>query len=329
MHIRTLPLRGLAAALALACAPAAWADPAQGSTPVLATVPAAQPAIEAQLRQELQDMLQRLADAGAFADTAPESIAMSLSLPAQRSVDLGLVLDTRADPARGLVVLATAPGGSAQRLGLLAGDVITAVDGQSLAGDGAAAAAALRAAAARVRDGGELRLDVQREGRSVSLNGAVRAQYLPALRLELGEGTLVASNAPVALAPAVSTAVAAQAGGDTCGRISTFHIAPRQQRLYRARVLSIDGTLPGPARQDTYRVAPGKHVVEVAEEIDTQDLPTYFSRQRARYGRQVLEVDVVAGQTALIAAELLDDTPNDPKTYWAPKVWKSVAEPCR
>ena len=315
--------------LALAMAPLAGADPALPEPPTLATVPASTAGIEERMREELHGMLRRMADAGAFEETRAEDIALSLSLPAERSVDLGLVLDTRADPARGLAVLATAPGGAAQQLGLAAGDVIAAVDGRSLAGDGAAAAATLRAAAAAARDGEELRLRVLRDDRTLELAGPVHAQYLPALRLELGEGALVASNAPVALAPAAAAAVAVQAASDTCGRISTFHIAPRQQRLYRARVLSIDGKLPGTARQETYRVEPGRHVLEISEDIDTQDLPDYFSRLRPRFGRQVLEVEVEAGMTALVAARLLDDVPAKGRPYWEPTVWKSIAEPCR
>lgn len=331
MNLRTFPPCRLRAvlALALAVAPAAWADAALSETPMLATVPASTEGIEQQMREELHGMLRRLADAGAFEQVAPEEIALSLSLPAEHSIDLGVVLDTRADPARGLAVLATAPGGSAQRLGLTAGDVIAAVDGQSLAGDGAAAAVTLRAAAERARDGGELRLRVLRDGRTLELQGQVRAQYLPALRLELGEGALVASNAPVALVPAVAASAPAQSGGDTCARISTFHVAPRQQRYYQAKVLSIDGKLPGTARQDTYRVTPGRHVLEVSEDIDSQDLPDYFSRLRPRFGRQVLEVEVEAGSTALVAAQLLEDNPRDARNYWAPKVWRTIAEPCR
>jgi hypothetical protein len=319
---------GAALALVLAFAPLARADAGVADPPTLATVPVSNPGVEERMREELHGMLRRLADAGAFEEARPQDFALSLSLPAQRSVDLGLVLDTRADPARGLAVLATAPGGTAQQLGLVAGDVIAAVDGRSLAGDGAAAAATLRAAAAGARDGDQLRLAVLRDGRSLELQGPVHAQYLPALRLELGEGTLVASNAPVALAPAVASAAPAQAATDTCGRISTFHIAPRQQRLYRARVLSIDGKLPGTARQETYRVAPGRHVLEISEDIDTQDLPDYFSRLRPRFGRQVLEVEVEAGMTALVAAQLLDDVPAKGRPYWEPKVWKTIAEPC-
>ena len=282
------------------------------------------------MREELHGMLRRMADAGAFEETRPEDIAFSLSLPAERSVDLGLVLDTRADPARGLAVLATAPGGAAQQLGLAAGDVIAAVDGRSLAGDGAAAAATLRAAAAAARDGDELRLRVLRDDRTLELVGPVHAQYLPALRLELGEGALVASNAPVALAPAAAAARRGAGRAPTPAAASAPSTSRRASNASTARGCC-RSTASCRARRGRRPTGSSRvrHVLEISEDIDTQDLPDYFSRLRPRFGRQVLEVEVEAGMTALVAARLLDDVPAKGRPYWEPTVWKSIAEPCR
>lgn len=324
----------LLAALCAAFAAPVLADSATGATPVLATVPALNAAPEDMLRGELRGVLVRMLESGAFGATAPQDITLSLALPAQHVVDLGLVLDTRGDTDRGLRVLGTSPGGAAQALGVRTGDVLTAVDGATLAGlgrapDGSAmAVVVLRAAVDRLGDGGTLRLDALREGEPIALAGAVESRYLPALRLELGEGTLVASNAPVALATGVAAAAPAQSGG--CGRISTFHVAPRSQDFYPAKILKIDGRIPGPVTQETYRVAVGPHTLEVAEHIDDNDLAGTYTRMR-RHKTKTIEVDVAPDATLLVASHLNKDKQYSfgDGGYWDPAVWKTISEPCR
>ncbi len=324
----------LLAALCAAFAGPTLADSAGGTTPVLGTVPALAATPEAQLRGELRGVLVRLLESGAFGAIAPQDIHLSLAVPAQQVVDLGLVLDTRGSADEGLLVLGTSPGGAAQTLGVRAGDVLTAVDGATLAGlgraaDGSAAAiAVLRAHVDGLPDDGALRLDAVRDGQPVQLAGAVASRYLPALRLELGEGALVASNAPVALSSAVGTVAPAQGGGN-CGRISTFHVAPRSQDMYKARIQKIDGRIPGPVTQETYRVAPGKHVLEVAEIIDSTDLSTTYNRMR-RHKTKTIEVDVAPDATLLMAAHLNKDRQYSfgDGGYWDPVVWKTINEAC-
>lgn len=287
------------------------------------------PAPEDILREELRATVARVMASDAFAGRAPDQIALRLSLPAERYLDLGLLVDPRDPAPRGLRVLGTTPGGTAQALGLRAGDLLVAVGDTSLAGlgvgeDGTSrAVATLRGIVDALPDGARLALSVERDGRAIAIDGAVAVRYLPALRIELGEGDRVAALGGAA-AGAVPTAAATHAG---CGRISTFHVAPRSERLYPARLLSIDGAIPGPGDQDTYRLAPGRHLLEVAEDIDAQDLPTAFSRRRAVLGRKRLEVVVEPGTTHLVAARLVDTLGG--RDYWEPVVWKTLAEDCR
>jgi hypothetical protein len=318
------------AAVLLAVSGAALAQaPAGAVATQLPTVTATTP--DAMLRGELRSVLTRMIDSGAFAGTSPEEISMSLSMPAERGVDLGAVLDARGGD--GLVVLGTTPGGTAQALGLRAQDVIVAANGVSLTGDGRSsggeslAVAALRGQLERLRDGGRLELAVLRNGARTMVAGDVAPRYIPALRLELGEGTLVASTAPMAAATRVAQAAPAQAG---CGRVSVFHIAPRNQYLYRAKILEIDGEIPGPTVQDTYRVSAGRHTLLVAERIDTQDLPTVYSRAR-RHKAKELVVDVAPDTTLMIASKLERGSERDipGNGFWTPVVWKEIGEACR
>lgn len=299
----------------------------------------ASPTPEEVLRAELRATVARVMASGAFADRAPGEIALRVALPAERYLDLGLLLDPRDPAIDGLRVLGATPGGTAQGLGVRAGDRLVAVGELELVGlgvdqdGGSRAVAALQSAVAGMSDGERLALSIERGGRRIAIDGAVTVRYLPPLRVEFGEGDRVAALGATASAsgtatPAASTGTAAAGvSGDACGRISTFHVAPRGQRLYAARVLAIDGTIPGPADQDTFRLAPGRHVLEVAEAIDAQDLPPSMSRRRAAAGRRTLEVLVEPGTTQLVAARLLDTLGG--RDYWEPVVWKTLPEACR
>lgn len=294
---------------------------------------AAGPAPEDVLRHELRETVARVLASEAFAGRASDAIGLTLTLPAERYLDLGLLLDVRDPAPDGIAVLGTTPGGTAQGLGLRAGDRIVAVGDAPLAGLGldaegrSVAVARLRTVLDALPDGGRLALAVERAGRRIAIDGAVAVRYLPPLRLELGEGDLVAGTGAAAAAASRLPAAAAAATASGCGRISTFHVAPRGERLYPARVLSIDGAIPGPADQDTFRLPPGTHRVEIAEDIAVQDLPAAFSRRRAALGRKTLEVVVEPGTTHLVAARLVDTLGG--ADYWEPVVWKTLAEECR
>lgn len=116
--------------------------------------------------------------------------------------------------------------------------------------------------------------------------------------------------------------------GEACGRISTFEVAPRQENLHDATIISVDGQLPGPRNADAWRVSAGHHVLEVSERIEPRYL-SFNERLRNsgnRYKR--LEIDVPADTTLLVAARL-DSSRWDNGNYWQPVVWKEVSESCR
>lgn len=141
---------------------------------------------------------------------------------------------------------------------------------------------------------------------------------------------LVLAAASVAMASAGGVAQAAEADG-ACGRISASDVAPRQEGLHAAKVVAIDGKLPGPQIADAYRVTPGTHVLRVLEAIDTRYLSPLTVRQRRDDNRyRELTVEVPADTTVLVAARLGVGASTAPKgfDYWEPVAWKQVAEPC-
>ena len=123
--------------------------------------------------------------------------------------------------------------------------------------------------------------------------------------------------------------------GDTtsdCGRISVFDVAPRSQDLYRAKLLNIDGELAGPTGARSFRVKPGKRVLQVAELIDSEQFNDVQLRQRDMRPDPYkdLVVDVQPGTTYLLAARLVPARRNyiTDGSYWEPVIYQQNSEPC-
>ncbi|HZP65017.1 MAG TPA: PDZ domain-containing protein [Rudaea sp.] len=273
------------------------------------------------LREDLQQMLARLAASGALGPH-PEQINLHLDQPAQRVATLGVLVDSAsAERARnGLRVLGTTPGTTAERLGLRPGDVIVAVNGVSLRGLGAdahghaLAAAALRAVVETLPDSAALKLDVDRAGNALALEAPLQSVYLPALHMELGAAAMAGADVP----------------GGGCGRISTFDVAPRGEHDYHARILLLDGVTPGPGNVENYRVAAGVHRLLVAENIPTEQIGVgEFATLRRKTSKE-LSVTVKPGITSMVAAQLHVDKASQLSNggYWDPVVWREIPEAC-
>ncbi len=300
-----------------------------GAPTTLAAVNAVSPATVQRVREEMHQMLMRLATSGALG-SHPEQVNLAIDEPEQRSINLGLLVDaTSAANARdGLHVLGATPGSTAEQLGVHAGDVLLAVNGRSLRDLGAddngraLAATTLRSDIEALPDGASLQLDVLRAGTRLALNGPVQGVTLPAVRLGLG-----------AAAPAVASADEAQSSGGMatgCGRVSMIDLAPRQQSLYGALILTIDGISPGPHTVKKFRVSAGAHVLEVAERIPTSVMGLGEIASLRSNKLKKLTINVAPNTTVLIAARYNHESStrlND-GGYWDPVAWKEVPESC-
>lgn len=293
--------------------------------------------VEQRLREELRAVMTELIETGAFGDKSPQQIALDVDAPAQRVSNLGLLVDSSGTGRDGLHVLGVTPGGSAEHMGLRAGDVLVALNGSALT-DGSTAAVTLRQAVDRLPSGGELAFEVRRDNQARSVSGTVNSVYLPPMRLSIGGGVALAANGGNAAAAALQAATAGTSAttpaATGCGRLSDFDVAPRQQQLHAAKIISIDGVTPGPTGATSYRVTVGQHVLKVAERIENRYL-SFNDRQRnggsSRDQYKSLTVDVTPDTTTLIAARLNDDKRNDWQggAYWDPVAWKQTAESCR
>lgn len=287
---------------------------------LLATEAGASPGVEQRVRAELRAVMTELIESGAFGAAGATDIHLDIDAPAQQVSNLGVLVDGSRRDRDGVHVLAITPGGAAEKMGVRSGDVLVAVNGRSLA-ESDSASALLRGTVEAIPNGGALAFDVRRESGLVSMSGPLSSVRLPAMRLTIGDGDQVA------------TAGGSGATGG-CGRISDFDVAPRQQGLHAAKIISIDGVAPGPQGSHSFRVAAGRHTVKLSELIDSRYLP--FNDRLRNSGPsashyKTIEIDVAPDTTSLVAAHLEDDKRADWKdgAYWSAVAWKQISESCR
>lgn len=267
----------------------------------------ASPVDDAAIAREIDAALLRLADRGPIASA-------TISRPSRTRYELGAVIDVRSADPKGLAVLAITPGGSAARMGLRRGDRLMRVNGKNAANATNPAGIVVESIAAA---NGHVDLQVRRGSQTVALSGQAERIVLPAYSLQMG------------------SAVAAAGAGDrsSCGRVSTFDAAPRNQRLFPVVVIAIDDRTP-PTSGEAMRLPAGRHRLLLADKIDTQYFNAVQLKQRERLGRvryKALEIDVAAGSTYLLAAKLHGPQRMEIAggAYWSPLVSRVIPEPCR
>lgn len=242
----------------------------------------------------------------------PDAVPRVIDRPAEKVANFGALVDR--DEADGLRVLGTLPGGSAERIGLRTGDLLLAANGTALRGTGAGDR--MRELLASLDDGDPVRFELLRDGRSQQVAGTMQVLELPAVRVELLDSAVLAGDPE-----------------SRCGRLSTFPVPPRSRHLHPARLLAVDGRLPGPSSQDSFRLPPGRYRLTLAEVIDSREFSAVANRQRARSDAREasLELEVRPGVTYLLAARL-EPTRRErilDGSYWQPVVWRERSESCR
>ncbi|HOX71789.1 MAG TPA: PDZ domain-containing protein [Dokdonella sp.] len=286
---------------------------------------------EQRLRDEMRLLLLEMIESGAFGQTPPEQISLSIDAPRERLASLGILVDSSAGSAAldGLHVLGTTPGSTAARIGLRAGDTLLSINRVSLAnlgdGDGGVAKAALvlRDEVARSSDGATLDFEVKRDGTRSTISGVLAGTWIPALHLRVGDGVQLASSD-------AASGVADAAG---CGRISIFDVAPRQRQLHAATLISIDGRRSPFDGQTSFRVSAGRHVLTVGERIDSRYLGFNDRLRNSDNGERykTLTVEVAPDTTYSLAAQINQDKRNVWRdgAFWDPVIWHETTEPCR
>lgn len=334
--IRNGPFLGLS--LAVLVATSAYAQPVSASRAQEPDSTSIAANAEQRVRDELRGMMLDMVSSGTFTGVAPENVNLQIDEPAQQVDNLGLLVDSsaRASANTGLRVLATTPGGAADRMGLRAGDVLTAVNGKPLVSAGDAGtnrgptAEMLRRDLAELTNGETLHFSLQRGGSALEVSGPVARTYLPAMHLRIGNGTTVASAAVGAAGVGLSAGTVAAATSG-CGRISVFDVAPRDQQLHEAKLIFIDGVTPGPSGAKSYWVSAGPHTLTVSERIESRYLSINSAQRNAALNRyKTIDVDVAPDTTYFLAAHFNQDKALQfaHNEYWDPKIWREVHESC-
>lgn len=289
---------------------------------------------EQRLQEELRVLLLDMIESGAFGQTPSDQISLSVESPRQRATNLGVLVDSSggAAAADGLKVVGTTPGSSASRLGLHSGDIIASVNGVSLAGlgddasGGARAAVVLREQLESLPDDAKIEFKVVRNGRPVNISGPMESAWIPSLHLTVGDGIAVAAADQGGTYRSAPT-------GDGCGRLSIFDVAPRQQNLHAAALISIDGERSPFGGQEVFRLSEGRHVLTVGEKIASRYLAfnNVFRNSNIKNPYKTLEIDVAPNTTYFLAARLIQEKRNVwlDGAYWEPVIWSESTEACK
>ena len=182
---------------------------------------------------------------------------------AGRHYDLGAVVDVRRAAPGGLRVMAVTPGGTADRIGLRAGDMLQSINQQSLTGDARPAPVLEQAIRA---GGGALRVELLRAGRPLSLSGSLDPRR--------------------------------PAAGAGCGQLSDrLDGLPATSHVRRIDITQIEGHGTPAAPSTRYPVAAGTRVVIVREHV-----PQPPQRPLSTYASKAMVLDVEADATYFIGA---------------------------
>ncbi len=340
-NLRRSPLIGLS--IAVLVATSAMAQPVNATRMPDSALSVVPDATRVRMGEELRGMLLDMAASGAFADVAPQDLRFQIDEPAQKVDNLGLLVDSSTNDSDGLHVIATTPGGAADRMGIRAGDRLVAVSGQSLLTAGASAASARRSAEllrqhiAGLDESVPVNFSLRRDGTTLALSGPVTRTWLPALHLRVGDGVAVASAAAVGTAMAQTSAVSAAAStaaastAEGCGRISIFDVAPRNQQLHAATLIAIDGVTPGPTGSPSYQVSAGPHKLTVGERIESRYLSINDAERNAPINRyKTLNITVKPDTTYYLASHFNQDKALEfaNNGYWDPVIWRETPEQC-
>jgi len=245
----------------------------------------------------------------ASAATPPVLAAAALQSGQARYL-LGAVVDVRRANVSGVTLLAVTPGGAADRIGLLPGDQLLAVNGQRL--DNTLTPSSVLARALQ-QGNGALQVEALREGKRLVLSG----------RADQETGAVL----PKGQAPA-------------CGYVTTQGVVPKVSRaIHEAVIISIDGQGTPMQPPNRHRLTAGRHVLVVSESIDDSQFSSKQRQDRLLVLRRLnvrankaLVVEVKPGMRLRVGAQLLRDK-MDSKSfrenlYWEPVVWEEVADRC-
>nr|WP_136252258.1 PDZ domain-containing protein [Ningiella ruwaisensis] len=245
-----------------------------------------------------------------------QDLHILIDLPAFHSSNLGLVLDLESENG-GYKVLSVTPGSLADKMEIVAGDLITSVNSVSAADDNSDAFEELQ----NSLPGEKLRLVLNKNGTTISHETLISGQFMPAIRLEIGKEIDTAKSELM------------QDAEGECGAISTAFKPPEARRLYPAAIQRIVEDGNSKTVNDFNRaprgikLAPGNYTIYLHEYIDD---PLMTRRHRGPRSAKAIEVNVEPNSRYYLAAKFLfgESFNESSGDYWEPVIWKVTESPC-
>ncbi len=268
----------------------------------------ASPQDDERARLELEATLASLNERGLLASGNEKSTQMRA--PAQQRWELGAVLDVAEAGNLGPRVLAVTPDGPAARMGLRVDDRVSRINGIEIRG-GARAASRLMAAMSE-RDG-DLSIEAFRNGELITLEGTADSLAIPGYTITIDTGAAPNSD---------------------CGRLTVYPWRRVNERIWPVVLHAINGRWPGSENQFQFKLAPGRHVLKLTEQITDVRLNDGFRRNAlARRNKDLREfvMDIEPGMTYRIGARFIVEQADQIENggYWEPVVWRSFGQSCR
>jgi hypothetical protein len=250
----------------------------------------------------IQQTLVAVAESEKKAGNKLDKLNIEVSLPADHSSNLGLVLEP--SDKNGLKVLSISPGGSAESLGIQPGDAILSVNQLNLSEKGSKG---LLTALQTLKSGDNISLQINRAGLINDVSGVVTGSYRPAFQLIVGDKH--SNNTK-------------ENKSSECGILSVFNTPPETRRLYSGVITHINGEKVLSSRE-IYRLAPGKYSVQMIEAIDD---PSLDRGAIVRVKPKSFDVTVKANTKYHLGVEFISNRRLRPSTneYWQPVVWETI-----
>jgi len=242
-----------------------------------------------------------------------ENFYFTANIPAQNSINLGMVLNTE-KAAGGFEVLSVTPGGMAEKLAIVSGDRLLAINDIQV--DKNTKDDALLQLQT-LSPGESLKLALVSDGEVKNIDTIVEGQFVPGIKLELGTQSFATTTDENRLG---------DAGGE-CGELSVFYSPPETRDIFPAFVSRINNESVMRNRH-SFRLPPGKYIVSLHELIDD---PFFKPRGNWRKKAKEIEIDVQANKSYHLGAVFHRDKKYQlaKSEYWEPVIWRVKERECQ
>lgn len=256
--------------------------------------------------QEARDYARAAAIAASKAQGSQQQVI--IEEPARSYFEWGAIVNDKAE------VISVRKGSVAAAMNLKVGDIIQHINNQLVKPKDLDKALTILAS---LDHNQAFSVGVERQQRTLELQGIARATVIPGWRLEVNNTLEEGSHVD---------RTQTQASDNACGRISVFFTPPVTADLYPAFINTIDGDNVR-VKNPSFKLASSTYQVGIHELIDDSSL----RRGGGSAAEKILDLTIEPNKTYHIAAKFIREkrikTFND--EYWEPVIWKVTEQTCQ